>query len=57
MSATTLILKNTQIPQVAGSDEKRKNDRKRMAVLIYSVIKSSANGVSIRSATNAVENQ
>lgn len=44
-------------PQSADGDEKkeRENDRKLMTVLIYSVIKSSANGVSINSATNAVE--
>lgn len=35
---------------------KKKNDRKRMTVLIYGVIKSSANGVSISSATNAEAN-
>lgn len=37
--------------------KKRENDRKRMTVLIYNVIKSSANGVSISSATNAEANQ
>lgn len=43
--------------QPAGGEGKKENDRKRMTVLIYDVIKSSTNGVSISSATNAEENQ
>lgn len=58
MAVAALILKNTQIhcifSQQAGM---KKKYGKRMTVLIYGVIKSSVNGVSISSATDPEASQ
>lgn len=58
--STTLILKkhtDSMNPQPADRDEKKKKWREWMTALIYIVIKSPANGVSISSATDAVKNK
>lgn len=60
--STTLILKkhtDSMNPQPAdrGKKKKKKKWREWMTALIYIVIKSPANGVSISSATNAVKNK
>lgn len=62
--STTLILKkhtDSMNPQPADRGRKKKEKKRRsgewMTALIYIVIKSPANGVSISSATDAVKNK